>query len=147
MGRISLDLQRIPHPPAETIGYPLAATRILAHVALQGASGWTRYRPGIVDTGAAVSLFPAQVWRDAEHRFIGMVRIGGIVQRDECRVAARLAAVTCALSDGLDVIGPLTVHAYLAESDEVPLLLGVCELIESGRLTVAIGQGLATFEK
>ena len=119
---------------------------MVAHFSLKGANGWGPYRLGVIDTGAAVSLFPEDVWRDTEYHVIGTVRVGGIVPRDECRIPAKLATVSCALSDGVQVIGPMTIHAYLAESDEVPLLLGISDLIEGGALDVAIQRNRATFE-
>ena len=146
MARIRLDIFRGPHPPAAQIGYSLNAIRITARVSLKTASGWTPFQHGIVDTGAAVSLFPLELWRSAEHQIIGDIRVGGLAPLDSCRIAAKLARVSCALSDGTTLIGPFNIHAYLAESDEVPLLLGVSDLIESGTLLIRIGQGEATFE-
>ncbi len=146
MARIALPIERISHPPAAQIGYSLSTARVTAHFLLRSSGRWTPYLRGIIDTGAAVSLLPADVWKDAEYDLIGSVRIGGVVPRDECRVPAKLARLTCALSDGVQLIGPLNIHAYLAESDEVPLLLGVSDLIESGELRVAIRQNQATFE-
>lgn len=143
---ISLDIFRAPHEPAAQIGYSLEATRLVAHITFRGAAAWTAYQPGIVDTGAAVSLLPAQVWRDVENETIGEVRIGGVIAREQYRISARLATLTCALSDGVELIGPLTIRAYLADSNDVPLLLGVCDLIENGELTVAIKKQHAIFE-
>jgi hypothetical protein len=144
--RIALDILCAPHAPAARIGYVLNATRLVAHVSFKNAGGWTPYRQGVVDTGAAASLLPAEVWHDAQYELIGSTRVGGINARDECRIPAQLALVDCALSDGNDVIGPLAIHAYLAESNEVPLLLGVCDLLETGVLSIAIRQGHGTFE-
>ncbi len=146
MARIRLDIFRGPHPPAAQIGYSLNAIRITARVALRTAGGWTTFQHGIVDTGAPVSLIPRELWRPAEQQIIGDIRVGGLVPLDSCRVPARLARVSCVLSDGTTLIGPFNIHAYLAESDEVPLLLGVSDLIESGTLLVRMGHGEATFE-
>lgn len=120
--------------------------RLIAHVCFGTSTDWSPYRPGIIDTGAAVSLLPLQIWKDIEYDVIGTVRVGGIVGRDECRIPAQLARVTCALSDGSNVGGPLTIHAYLAESNEVPLLLGVSDLIERGHLSAELKKGRAFLE-
>ncbi len=146
MSRISLLIYRGAHPVAAQIGYTFSATRIVARVALKTPSGWTSYEPGIVDTGATVSLFPARTWRAADCQIIGDVQVGGVIPLDQCRIRAKLARVSCALSDGTTLIGPFNIHAYLAESDEVPLLLGVSDLIESGTLLVSMAKNQATFE-
>lgn len=146
MPRIALAVERFSHPPAAQIGYSLSSARITAHVLLKTQTGWTQYRRGIIDTGAAVSLIPADIWQGAEYESIGAVRVGGIVPRGECRIHARLAKLTCALSDGLHVFGPLLIHAYLAESGDVPLLLGVSDPIETVALTVAVQRDRAVFE-
>jgi hypothetical protein len=109
-------------------------------------AGWTPYKAGIVDTGATVSLFPPSMWRDAERQDIGEVQVGGAVPLEQCRIRAMLARVSCTLSDGVALVGPLDIHAYLAESDEVPLLLGLADLIESGTLLVALGRQHASLE-
>ena len=131
---------------AAQIGYSLGANRIIARVALKTTSGWGPYEHGIVDTGATVSLLPARTWRDADYQIIGDVMVGGVIPLDQCRIRAKLARVTCALSDGTTLLGPFNIHAYLADSDEVPLLLGVSNLIESGTLLVSMARNLATFE-
>lgn len=99
-----------------------------------------------MDTGATLSLFPFRIWRGADYQIIGGVRVGGVVPLDQCRVPAKLARISCALSDGTTLIGPLSIHAFLAESDDVPLLLGVSDLIETGTLLVSLNKSQATFE-
>jgi len=144
--RIALPIYRGPNPVTAQIGYSLNASRILARVALKTLSAWTSYGLGIVDTGATVSLFPARMWRGADYRIIGDVQVGGVIPLEACRVRAKLARIPCVLSDGTTVLGPFSIHAYLAESDEVPLLLGVSDLIENGTLLVSMAQNTATFE-
>jgi hypothetical protein len=134
MAQIKLMIARSIHAPSAAIGCPLTAIRLMAGVSLRHASGWTRYVRGVVDTGAAVSLFPAHVWRTAAVQVLGSVRVGGIVARDECRTPARLAVAECLLTDGLASTGPVRVHAYLADSNQVPSLIGVSGLIERGVL-------------
>jgi hypothetical protein len=146
LAKISLEIDRGTNRTAARIGYELTSTRIFAQVALRTAIGWTDFEAGVVDTGAVVSLFPAGFWRCAEYQLIGDVQVSGAVPLEQCRIRAKLARVCCTLSDGIAVIGPFNIHAYLAESDEVPLLLGVADLIQSGTLVVAIDQQLATFE-
>ncbi|MBK8267773.1 MAG: hypothetical protein IPK83_05490 [Planctomycetes bacterium] len=108
--------------------------------------GWTPYRPGIIDTGAAITLLPKEAWLDTDHQVIGDVLIGGVNAKPECRIRAKFATLDCILSDGRERLGPQTIHAYLAESNEVPLLIGISGLIESGVLMLELKKDVACFE-
>lgn len=99
-----------------------------------------------MDTGAAVSLFPADVWQPAQFRPLGTTLVGGISARAECRIPATLAMVECVLSDGAALVGPVSIPAYLADSDEVPVLIGMSGLIERGILPVDVTANPASLE-
>ncbi len=90
-----------------------------------------------------MSLFPLETWKTAAFESIGEVRVGGVIARSECRIPARLAVVECVLSDGAEKIGPLRIHAYLAHSNEVPVLIGMADLIERGLLHADVAAGHA----
>lgn len=77
---------------------------------------------------------------------IGRVEVGGVAGRDECRISATLAEVMCVLSDGVQSIGPARMHAYLADSDRVPALLGMSGLLEQSVLHVDIPNNQAMIQ-
>jgi len=52
-----------------------------------------------------------------------------------------LATVRCWLSDGSASLGPLDMHAYLADKDDVPTLIGMLGFIERGILHIDISHG------
>ncbi len=143
MPRINLQVFRTDHPPALGLGQRLPAIRLLTHVSLTKTAGWTDFRLAVIDTGAPVSLLPPLIWRQAERRELGRVSLGGVARRKECQIPAILAEVTCRLSDGVTSIGPVLTHAYLAEHDNVPTLIGMLGFIERGVLRVELARNRA----
>jgi len=142
---MKLRISRSVHAPSAAVGHPMTAVRVLTSVTLRTHTGWTRYRSGVVDTGAAVSLFPGPIWRDAGYEPLGRVVATGVAGPKEGGIPALLTMVECVLSDGDTITGPLRVAAYLADSDEAPLLIGMSGLIERGVLRVDASAGDASF--
>jgi hypothetical protein len=70
----------------------------------------------------------------------------GVVARPECAIQAQLATVEVLLLDGRDSIGPLLIHAMLADSNDVPLLLGAQGCLDRLKLFSCIAAGNAYFE-
>jgi len=136
VARITLRIVRGYHAPALAIGHRLTAIRFTTDVSVATAAGWSRYEKAIVDTGAPVSVFPPAIWKQSRHVALGRVRIGGLARREECRIPAILAEIDCALSDGQSRLGPIRMHAYLAEIEDAPTLIGVLGFIERGVLRV-----------
>jgi hypothetical protein len=125
MPRVKLEIFRGPYLPALARGFQVESCRLLTDVSLRCDSGWTSYRPAIVDTGAPVSLFPRPVWQQADIRRLGRVSVGGLMRRSECMLETTLAIVTMAIRDQEHEIGPIETHALLADTDDVPTLLGM----------------------
>jgi hypothetical protein len=98
MPRIDLNVFRAPHQPSLSIGHRLTAIRLMTEISLQGPQGWGRFHPIVIDTGAPVSMFPRQIWKNSEFAPIGDMWAGGIVQREECRIPVTLAQVSCLLT-------------------------------------------------
>lgn len=51
-----------------------------------------------------------------------------------------LAEVDCSLSDGVHVVGPIRMPAYLVEIDNAPRLIGIQGFIERGVLHVDLSR-------
>jgi len=147
MSRIALDVFRAPHEPSLEIGYQFTAVRILTEFSLMTASGWTRYHPAVIDTGAPISMFPKHVWQDAQIETIGQWSAGGIVPRKECRIPVTFARVSILMTDGKESIGPVNIHAYLADSYEAPTLLGIAGALEENALWLNVRQNNAYLER
>ena len=146
MARIRLELFRGPHGPTATLVPGLAAIRLVAQTRLIVDGAARGFHHCVVDTGAALSLFPARLWSGGTVVPLGRTRIGGLVARDDCRIEVLVAEVQCVLSDGTSTIGPLTTIAYLSDSNEVPALLGIASMIELCDLHVSIRNNQAYLE-
>lgn len=143
MPRINLRIFCTNHIPALAIGREVPAVRFVTNISLARPDGWTRFDPAVIDTGAPVCLFPPAIWRDTDYESFGRVQIGGISRRSESQVPAMLARVTCRLSDGDTLLGPLTMQAYLAENDDAPTLIGILGFLEHGLLRLDLSRNTA----
>lgn len=146
MPSLDLRIHRSTHAPSKVLGYRLDAVRVLAEVTLQTRNGWTGTWNGVVDTGAPASLFPRYAWQNADFKSIGAIRLGGTVHRPECRIPARLALVKCCLRGRRATLGPFEMHAFLAESDDAPILSGMSGLLDRIRLQLDIPARVARLE-
>lgn len=143
MPQIRLRIIRGSHPPAAAIGHRLTAIRLFADVSVVTNSGWSLYRPAVIDTGAPVSLFPPSIWKDARRKELGRVRVGGLARRPECQIPAILAEIECTLSDGRRALGPIRTHAYLVETEDAPRLIGMLGFIERGVMRLDLSKDRA----
>jgi hypothetical protein len=125
MPRVNLEILRGPYQPALAVGHHIEACRLLTDVSMRAPAGWTAFRPGVVDTGAPLSLFPRRIWSAAAVRPLATTRLGGIIRRAECTVEATLAIVDFVIWDPFNQIGPIEAHALLADSDDVSTLIGM----------------------
>ncbi len=144
--RVSCPIFQDPHPPSVEVGHPVPAGRLFAQLSLRTDTGWAPFRAVVVDTGAPITLLPKRLWEHATFFSRGRAKIGGLTRRPECLIDATLAEVDCLISDGAVAIGPLRIHAYLADSDEVAALLGFAGILNRLVLHIdAAGEG-AYFE-
>lgn len=125
MARVNLEILRGPYRPALASGFHVESCRILTDVSVRRDTSWTAFRPAIVDTGAPVSLLPRRVWQPADVRPMGRIRVGGLNRRPECMFDVTLAVVVLAIRDQSNQIEPIEAHALLADTDDVPTLLGM----------------------
>lgn len=136
MPRINLPIVRGHHAPALAIGHRVAAIRVFAEISVATPTGWSLFEPAVVDIGAPISVLPPSIWKQSHHTALGRVTIGGIARREECQIPAILAEINCMLSDGQQTLGPLRMHAYLAEVVNAPTLIGILGFLERGVLCV-----------
>lgn len=144
MPRIELGTWRTPHEPAASIGRPLPAIRLGCALSIATNTGWNPFRWAVIDTGAPISLLPPLFWRNSQHITLDRVTIGGVSKRQECRIPAILAEIECTLSDRQHSLGPIRMHAYLAEPEDAPVLIGVLGFIERGLLRVDLSNNRAS---
>jgi len=143
VAKIDLAIRRGYHAPAIAVGHRLSAIRLTANISVATDAGWTLFERAVIDTGAPVSVFPPSIWKQSRYTPLGHVRIGGLARREECLVPAILAEIDCILSDGQRSLGPLRMHAYLAEIENAPRLIGMLGFLERGILRVELSRNRA----
>ena len=122
----------------ETIHVPLeGGVGSLTVIRLKGLASflnqdgkWAKLHAAIIDTGAHTSVLPEKVWKVAERKVIVDYELRGINPRPECAIPAQLAEITCTLYDySGNHSDDLLVPSLLAQSNEVPLILGFAGLL------------------
>ncbi|NCO41399.1 MAG: hypothetical protein COZ06_28590 [Armatimonadetes bacterium CG_4_10_14_3_um_filter_66_18] len=86
---------------------------------------------GTVDTGAPVSVIPRILWQPLARTLVHEnTTFGGISKQAVCQIPASLAEVQGLIIDSRGHASRcLTFPAYLAHTDEVPLLIGFASLL------------------
>ncbi|MFQ5629174.1 MAG: hypothetical protein ACE5I1_10475 [bacterium] len=104
-------------------GTHVRTIRLLAAVSFKEPDEWSRPNYAIVDTGSPTAILPKFIWKPIRIKEIisETTSLYGIGQGS---MPARLARVEMAFLSTRKEIIELTVKAYFAENDSVPLLLG-----------------------
>ena len=127
---------------------PYLFTRIYATVGYKTKEGLFIYEQGLVDTGAIVSLLPRRVWEKLSIKIIGQHYIKGVIKKKECVLAVKIAKVRSKL---IDEFGNETFEfdkiAYCADSDDIPLILGLKEAIDRLNLHILFSKNKAYLEQ
>ena len=80
--------------------------------------------------GAPLCLIPADLWEQVRTQQFETTRIGGLLARKECAIPARVGILAMTLLDPQGHRQRLTVRAFLAQTTEVPLILGFQDCLE-----------------
>lgn len=132
MACIRLDFREHPWTSQEIAPHVPNVIRLRCGVEFESRDGaLTKLYRGIVDTGAPISVIPQRIWAPLPANIlVPSTTLGGISKRPECRVPARFGTVRGRLVDtdgnASDVV---EFPAYLARTDEVPLLVGFASLL------------------
>ncbi|MFQ6056377.1 MAG: hypothetical protein ACE5J3_10405, partial [Methanosarcinales archaeon] len=84
--------------------------------------GWGEPELAIVDTGAPISLIPHRIWRKCINEVIGETELRGVIPRRECVMPVKVARIGLRLVEPEYATERIEVKAYLAPTDEVPLI-------------------------
>ncbi|MEM3608295.1 MAG: hypothetical protein QW238_05480, partial [Candidatus Bathyarchaeia archaeon] len=85
----------------------------------------------IIDTGAHTSILPLTVWEEAYVELIGDYYVRGLVPKEECILPVKIGWVHGILLDRSgNRTSELKFRAYLAPTDEVPLIIGFKDLMD-----------------
>jgi hypothetical protein len=119
------------HVPLEGGVGSLTVIRLKGLVSfLQQDGKWSKLHAAIIDTGAHTSVLPEKIWKVAERKVILDYELRGINPRPEYAIPAQLAEITCTLYDSSgNHSDDLLMPSLLAQSNEVPLILGFAGLL------------------
>ncbi len=126
---------------------PHIFNRIYATVGYKAKDSFS-YEEGLVDTGAIVSLLPKMVWKKLMVEPLGHHQIKGIVKKNECALPVMIAKVTCKLLDEFgNESSEFNSIVYCAESDDVPVILGLKGILDKLNLHILFDKNKAYLEE
>jgi len=105
--------------------------RLRCYVQFEKRTGEISVHDAIVDTGAFISLIPFSIWKDVEMDRFADHRVGGLIQKPECSIPVIIGKIALRLVDEEHQTEKIDIHAYLALTDEIPLILGFKDLLAS----------------
>ncbi len=121
--------------------------RLKCNVLFREKSSKIRIRDGIVDTGAFVSLIPFSIWENVEHEEIARHCVKGIVPRKECSIEVIIGKIKLKLIDEKNETNEMEIYAYLALTDEAPLIIGFKDLLSRFKLCIDFPENKAWIDE
>jgi len=145
--RVNLTFKTGISPGLEQKVQGIEIIRLLAEVRFKTPTGWTKAQEAVVDTGAPISLLPASLWKKLIWAELAEHEIRGIASKPECSIPVKIAKVTCFLQDDTGhQTKDLEIIAFLAQTDDVALLLGFKDRLAALRLECDYRQQVASVE-
>jgi len=93
--------------------------------------GWSKPRLAIIDTGAHTSVLPLTVWKEADTEIIGNYFVRGLVPKEECILTVKVSWIHAIILDRFgNRTKELRFRAFLAPTDDVPLIIGFKDLMD-----------------
>lgn len=142
--RIGLHFRRV--PDVELLHRGIFHIRLLCRVRLQTLTDTTLVRSAIVDTGAPLCLVPSDLWEQVRTQRFEATRIGGLMTQKDCAISGHLGILAMTLLDPQNRQHHLTVRAFLAQTTEVPLILGFQDCLEKATAHVSFPRNDAWLE-
>ena len=133
--RIELSFRRL--PDAELLHRGISHIRLFCTVEFKTLANEVFVQPAIIDTGAPLCLVPSDLWMQVRTQQFEATKIGGLTARKECAIPARIGILSMTLLDPRGHRHRLTVRAFLAQTTDVPLILGFQDCLEKATLHAA----------
>jgi hypothetical protein len=118
--------------------------RLKALIRFKTSGGWTPPYEAIVDTGAPLSLIPPFIWEDLEWTKLADHGTSGIAGGS---VPVQVGTVSCQLLDRKGhATEELEIIAFLSSNDDVPLIIGFKDLLDSFETAFDYRRGTASID-
>ncbi|MFC1713445.1 hypothetical protein ACFL6S_07255 [Candidatus Poribacteria bacterium] len=108
--------------------------RLFIDVRFRTRDGWTKPYPAILDTGAHATLIPFRIWSKCPVSITTDHVVRGVVPKEECSLPILIGDISCVLTDREQQSEELMISAYLALTDEIPLVVGFWDLLEKFKI-------------
>ncbi len=103
--------------------------RLLTVVQFRTIETWSDPQIAIVDTGAPISLVPPKIWTKCSINTLGETELRGVIPKKECIMSVKVAKICLRLLDPEYVTEEIETKAYLAHTDNIPLVVGFEKLL------------------
>lgn len=141
--RISLYFKEFENHDLAEKGIVCSTIRLFGQLRLKTRVGWSDPYIAILDTGAPTCILPFRIWSECEVELLGDYVLRGVVPKEECSLPVLIGKVRCVLADNERESDELSIVAYLAFSNDIPLLIGFEGLLERAALTMNYSTGKA----
>jgi len=120
--------------------------RLRCYVQFEKRTGDIDVQDAIVDTGAFISLIPFSIWKDIEVDRLADYHVGGLIPKQDCTIPVIIGKIQLRLVDEAHQTKKINVHAYLALTDEIPLILGFKDLLAAFKVCFNYRENTAWLE-
>ena len=122
--------------------------RLMGRIRFKTPNGWLDPEKAIIDTGAPTSLIPFSIWKEISITRITDHKVSGINPKPECSIPVVVGKTNCILIDEYGGKSrELAIHAYLAMTDEVPLIVGFKDFLTKFRICIDFQEDEAFVEE
>ncbi len=142
--RLALTIKRL--PDVDLIDHGFWLQRVLCDLRFLLSTGLSDPYPAIIDTGAPSSIIPRSLWSQTPVRRFKTFPLQGLIAHKECTVSVTAGVISAVLQDAHGRQLKRTFRAYLAEHDGVPLILGMQDLLDKGKLFTDLHSQIAWLE-
>jgi hypothetical protein len=132
--RIDLYFKEFENPDLLEKGVVFPAIRLFSQIRFKTRKGWTDAYLAILDTGAPTCVLPLKIWSECDVVLLADHTLRGIIPKEECSLPVLVGKITCVLVDKERESDELEAIAYLAMTNDVPILIGFQGLLEVTRL-------------
>lgn len=136
MSKVNLFFETINDAEIESSVQNYKIIRLKCGIQFKTKQGWSKPYSAIIDTGAHTSVIPLSIWKDITTEIIGQSTIFGLSKKEECALSGELGKITIMIIDQEgSQTKELKITAFLAETDQVPIIIGFNGMLEKVKVT------------